>query len=98
MIISGGANIYPIDLETVLAQHPAVREAAVVAGLSELWGETPGAFVVLEPDRRLGGDDLLVWANQRLGKFQRVSELRLVPSLPRSAIGKVLKCELQAQL
>jgi acyl-CoA synthetase (AMP-forming)/AMP-acid ligase II len=54
--------------------------------------------VVLEPDRRLGGDDLLVWANQRLGKFQRVSELRLVPSLPRSAIGKVLKCELQAQL
>ncbi|QHE84570.1 class I adenylate-forming enzyme family protein [Hydrogenophaga sp. BPS33] len=97
MIISGGYNIYPSDLEAVLAQHPAVAEAAVVGVASEAWGETPVAFVVL----REGGShpdeaELLAWANARLGKTQRIAALRCVERLPRSEIGKVLKRELRA--
>ena len=92
MIISGGYNIYPSDLEAVLAQHPAVVEAAVVGVPSDAWGETPVAFVVL---REGEGDPLKAWANERLGKTQRLSAVVLVEQLPRSAIGKVLKRELR---
>jgi acyl-CoA synthetase (AMP-forming)/AMP-acid ligase II len=98
MIISGGANVYPLDLEAILAKHSAVREAAVVAAPSERWGETPVAFVVLHPRHWIREDVLLAWANQKLGKTQRISEIRLMPSLPRNAIGKILKRDLQAQL
>ncbi len=92
MIISGGYNIYPSDLEAVLAQHPAVIEAAVVGVPSDAWGETPVAFAVL---REGTGDDLKAWANERLGKTQRLSAVVVVEQLPRSAIGKVLKRELR---
>jgi long-chain acyl-CoA synthetase len=91
MIISGGFNIYPSDLEAVLAQHPAVAEVAVVGVPSERWGETPVAFVVGNTSE----EELLKWANQRLGKTQRLAAVRVVDALPRSAIGKVLKRELR---
>jgi acyl-CoA synthetase (AMP-forming)/AMP-acid ligase II len=94
MIISGGFNVYPSDLEAVLHQHPAVRECAVVGVASERWGETPVAFVVTKQDGT-GADELLAWANERLGKTQRLAAVELVPELPRSAIGKVLKRELR---
>jgi acyl-CoA synthetase (AMP-forming)/AMP-acid ligase II len=94
MIISGGFNVYPSDLEAVLHQHPAVRECAVVGVASERWGETPVAFVVTSQDGT-GADELLLWANERLGKTQRLAAVELVPELPRSAIGKVLKRELR---
>ncbi len=94
MIISGGINIYPIDLETVLREHPAVSEAAVIGAPSELWGETPVGFVTLRDGQMVDGAALLEWANARLGKMQRLREVRLVAELPRSAIGKVLKREL----
>ena len=96
MIISGGINLYPVDLEAVLKDHPAVDEAAVVGVPSAEWGETPVAFVTLRPD---GGtvdpDALRAFANARLGKMQRISAVRVVDELPRSAIGKILKRELQ---
>lgn len=95
MIISGGFNIYPSDLEAVLRQHPQVADAAVVGVPSARWGETPVAFVVAKTDAAGNGADLLAWANERLGKMQRLSALELVPVLPRSAIGKVLKRELR---
>jgi acyl-CoA synthetase (AMP-forming)/AMP-acid ligase II len=95
MIISGGFNIYPSDLEAVLAQHEAVAEAAVVGVVSERWGETPVAFVVLKPDSRTSAEALREWANARLGKVQRIAEVRLQHELPRSTIGKVLKRELR---
>ena len=96
VIISGGFNIYPSDLEAVLRERAAVAEAAVVGVPSRQWGETPVAFVV----RRAGVDvpddaALLQWANARLGKIQRLQGLRSIDALPRSPIGKVLKRDLR---
>ncbi len=95
MIISGGFNIYPSDLEAILRDHASVLEAAVVGVPSEQWGETPVAFVVLRLGQVLQQDDLLAWLNTRVGKTQRASGLHFVDELPRSAIGKVLKRELR---
>ncbi len=95
MIISGGFNLYPSDLEAELRRHPAVADVAVVGVPSEAWGETPIAFVV----RRDGHDDdevaILEWLNARVGRTQRIARLRFVDELPRSAIGKILKRELR---
>ena len=98
MIISGGINIYPIDLESVLREHPAVREAAVVGAPSREWGETPVGFVSLHAGQAASGEELKAFANTRLGKMQRLSQVRVVDELPRSAIGKILKRELQERL
>jgi long-chain acyl-CoA synthetase len=95
MIISGGFNIYPSDLEAVLVQHDAVEEASVVGVASAAWGETPVAFVVAKPGPAPDAEALREWVNNRVGKTQRLADLRLVASLPRSAIGKVLKRELR---
>jgi acyl-CoA synthetase (AMP-forming)/AMP-acid ligase II len=93
MIISGGFNIYPSDLEAVVAQHPAVAEVSVVGVESKEWGETPVGFVVLR--NAVDPRGVLEWANARLGKMQRLSALHVIDALPRSAIGKVLKRELR---
>ena len=93
MIISGGFNIYPSDLETVVREHPAVADVAVVGVPSQRWGETPVAFVVAHVGRDAGG--VMEWANARLGKVQRLADVRVVAQLPRSPIGKVLKRELR---
>ena len=93
MIISGGFNVYPSDLEAVLLQHPDVVEAAVVGVASDRWGETPVAFAVARGD--VTGETLRAWANARLGKMQRLADVALVDALPRSHIGKVLKRELR---
>ncbi len=92
MIISGGFNIYPVDIEAVLAAHPDVKDCAVVGVPSRAWGETPVAFAVAEG---VDGETLRLWANGRLGKVQRLAAVRLVDELPRSAIGKVLKRDLR---
>jgi acyl-CoA synthetase (AMP-forming)/AMP-acid ligase II len=91
MIISGGFNVYPSDLEATLQEHADVAEVAVVGVPSERWGETPVAFVVLKDGAQVSGDALAAWANARVGKNQRLSALRVVAALPRSPIGKVLK-------
>lgn len=95
LIISGGFNLYPSDLEAMLQQHPAVAEAAVVGVPSEAWGETPVGFVVLRDGQAGDTAALLAWVNARLGKTQRLSALHAVAELPRSPIGKVLKRELR---
>jgi long-chain acyl-CoA synthetase len=95
MIISGGFNVYPSDLETLLRQHPAVADVAVVGVPSEQWGETPVAFVVRAPGAETGEAELTAWHNERSGKTQRLSGLVFMDELPRSAIGKVLKRELR---
>jgi acyl-CoA synthetase (AMP-forming)/AMP-acid ligase II len=95
MIISGGFNIYPSDLEAELTKHEDVLEATVIGAPSDQWGETPVAFVVLKPGRAISPEALKAWLNGRVGKTQRISDLRLLDSLPRSHIGKVLKRELR---
>ncbi|MBS3961829.1 MAG: acyl--CoA ligase [Sandarakinorhabdus sp.] len=92
MIISGGFNIYPADIEQVLAGHPAVRDCAVVGVPSKAWGETPVAFVVASGTTP---DAVREWANRRLGKVQRLAAVQIVDELPRSVIGKILKRELR---
>ena len=94
MVISGGFNIYPSDLESVLRQNPGVLEAAVVGVPSEEWGETPVAFVV-PASGAMDAGALRAWANERLGKTQRLADVRYLSELPRSDIGKVLKRELR---
>jgi acyl-CoA synthetase (AMP-forming)/AMP-acid ligase II len=95
MIISGGFNIYPSDLEAILAGHEAIAEAAVVGVASERWGETPVAFVVLKAASTQSAEAIRDWLNGQVGKTQRLSGVEIVPVLPRSAIGKVLKRELR---
>jgi acyl-CoA synthetase (AMP-forming)/AMP-acid ligase II len=95
VIISGGLNVFASDLESVLLEHPAVREAAVIGVPSEQWGETPLALVVVEPGELPPAEAILDWANGKLGKSQRLSAVEIVEELPKSAIGKVLKRELK---
>jgi long-chain acyl-CoA synthetase len=95
MIISGGFNIYPSDIEAELAQHSDIVESAVVGIPSDDWGETPIAFVVLREGAQANAADIKAWLNGRVGKTQRLSDVRLLDALPRSHIGKTLKRELR---
>jgi long-chain acyl-CoA synthetase len=96
MVITGGFNVYPSDLEAVLRQHPGVADAAVVGVPSPEWGETPVAFVVPGGGAPAAGE-LREWANAQLGKVQRLADVRYVDELPRSDIGKVLKRQLREE-
>ncbi|MBS0295473.1 MAG: AMP-binding protein [Proteobacteria bacterium] len=98
MILSGGQNVYPADIEAVLADHPAVAECAVIGAPDPKWGETPVALVVARAGAACEAEALKAWVNGRVGKFQRVSAVRLVDALPRNAAGKVLKRELRDAL
>ena len=98
MILSGGQNVYPADIEAVLFQHPGVAECAVVGAPSRKWGETPVAFVVPASGAALDAAALCAWANGRVAKFQRLAAVELAAALPRNATGKVLKRELRAGL
>lgn len=93
MIISGGFNIYPSDLEGILVADDRVVEAAVVGMPSEEWGETPVAFVVLNAGA--DAESVRTDCNAKVGKTQRLSAITVVDELPRSPIGKVLKRELR---
>ena len=94
MIISGGFNIYPKDLEELLEEQPEVAEAAVVGMPSEAWGETPVGFVRLQ-DESASPDIILERVNGQLGKTQRISVLYTIDEMPRSHIGKLLKTDLR---
>lgn len=96
MIISGGFNIYPVDLETALLQEPEVVEAAVIGMPSRAWGETPVGFVVLKAGAR-DPEAIRAAVNARLGKTQRLAALHRIDAMPRSHIGKLLKTELRAE-
>jgi long-chain acyl-CoA synthetase len=95
LIISGGFNIYPSDLEAKLGEHPAVVESAVVGVPSTKWGETPVAFVVLRAGETISAVALRGWLNRAVGKTQRLTDLCCVRELPRNPLGKLLKRELR---
>ena len=98
MIISGGFNIYPRDLEDALLKQPEVADAAVIGVPSREWGETPLGFVVAAEGKALDLAAVRARANAELGKTQRISALRQLNELPRSHIGKILKTALREQV
>ncbi len=97
MIVSGGQNIFPVDIETAAAAHPDIAQIAVIGVAHEKWGETPLAVIVPRNGARLDADEMLSWINERVGKRQRVSFVAFRQSLPVNALGKVLKRELRKQ-
>lgn len=96
MIISGGVNVYPRDIEEIAVQHPAVIEAAVFGIPDDKWGETPMAAVTLAKAGAVEAEELKAWINQRVGaKFQRVSQVKIMDDFPRNVAGKTLKREMR---
>ena len=91
MIISGGFNVFAVDIEAILAQHPAVAEACVIAIPNEKWGEAPLALIVRKSGSMANEEEIREWANSRLAKHQRIFAVKFQEKLPRNAIGKVLK-------
>ncbi len=98
MIISGGSNIYPREIEEVLLAHPRVAEASVVGRSDPEWGETVIAFVVTRPGEQLTAADLDALCLQRVARFKRPRDYRFVDALPKNNYGKVLKTELRQRL
>ena len=96
MIISGGFNIYPVDLENALLAQDGVREAAVIGMPSRKWGETPVGFVTLTEDSP-EPNAIREMVNAGLGKTQRLAQLHAIAEMPRSHIGKLLKTELREE-
>ncbi|MGD9078747.1 MAG: class I adenylate-forming enzyme family protein [Desulfobacterales bacterium] len=92
MIISGGVNVYPRDIEEIVVQHPAVQEAAVFGIPHDKWGETPLAAVVLQHPGEISPEELRNWINERVtAKFQRVHNVVVMDEFPRNVAGKTLK-------
>jgi long-chain acyl-CoA synthetase len=92
MIISGGSNVFPKDIEEIIVQHPAVREAAVFGVPDEKWGETPVAAVILHKSSIITVEALRDWINERVdSKIQRVHMVVIMEEFPRSTAGKTLK-------
>jgi acyl-CoA synthetase (AMP-forming)/AMP-acid ligase II len=98
VIISGGQNVYPCDLEAALERHPAVRDVAVVGRKCARWGEEPVAFATLNPGWVVTAHELDAWLRERVGKRQRPAEVIILEELPMNPVGKVLKAELRARL
>lgn len=96
LVISGGENVYPAEIEDVLHAHPAVAEAAVIGIPDERWGEVCVAYVALRPGAEAAPDELVEWCGGRLARFKVPRAVNVVDALPRSGIGKVLKGELRA--
>ena len=91
MIIRGGENIYPKEIEAVLHQHPAVQEAAVVGRPDPVYGEQPVAYVLLRPGARATPDELIEHCQPALARFKIPRDVYLLDSLPKNTIGKILK-------
>lgn len=95
MIISGGSNVYPREVEEVLLEHPAVLEASVFGVPDPDWGEAVRAVVVAAPGAEVGEEELIGFCKERLANYKRPKSVDLAEELPKSSIGKVLKRELR---
>ncbi len=92
LIISGGVNVYPKDIEEVVIQHPDVREVAIIGVADEKWGEVPIAAVVLFPEATVTAEELKAWTNSRVdAKFQRIHDVVSMEAFPVNVAGKMLK-------
>jgi acyl-CoA synthetase (AMP-forming)/AMP-acid ligase II len=97
MIKSGGINIFATDIEQVFMRHPEVREAAAIGIPHIKWGETPILVVILADGATVSGEELRLWGNNLLAKYQRVSQVVIRDELPRAVYGKVVKAALRAE-
>jgi acyl-CoA synthetase (AMP-forming)/AMP-acid ligase II len=97
MIIRGGENIAPAEIETVLMSHPAVDEAAVIGVPSVEWGQTVKAYIVLRPGQKTDAKDVQEFCRTRLASFKRPEHLEFIDALPKNALGKILRKELHAR-
>ncbi|SLK00995.1 FadD3 family acyl-CoA ligase [Novosphingobium mathurense] len=95
MFISGGFNVYPAEVESLIATHPEVNMVAVIGTPDERLGEVGRAYVVTRPGSSLREDELLQWSRKRMANYKVPRSIRIVPELPRNAAGKVLKTELR---
>jgi len=95
MVVSGGENIYPAELEGVLAGHPAVADVAVIGVPDDKWGEVVKAIVVKKPGAELTADALIDWSRDRLAGFKRPRSVDFVETIPRNPSGKILKRQLR---
>lgn len=98
LIISGGENVYPREIEDVLSSHPDILECAVVGVPDDVWGEAVMAFVVLREGAALGAEDVVSHCSEKLAGFKRPRHVRFVPALPKNASGKILKRELKNKI
>lgn len=96
MIVSGGINVYPEDIEEIMIRHPKILEVSVFGVPHEKWGETPRAAVVLKEGQEAMKEEILEWTNAQLARYQKISDVDFMKGLPRNPSGKVLKRELRA--
>src|SRR5512135_276117 len=97
MIISGGFNVYPSEVEQVIWSHPAVQDCAVIGVPDEKWGEAVKAVVELNAGQQVGAEELIALCKEKLGSVKTPKSVDFVAALPRSPVGKVLKKDLRAQ-
>ena len=98
MIISGGINVYPKDIEEIMISHPAIAEVAVFGAPDEKWGEVPVAAVTLIGNKTSASQSLIEWTNAQVSaKFQRIADCIVLDEFPRNVAGKTLKREIRDQ-
>jgi acyl-CoA synthetase (AMP-forming)/AMP-acid ligase II len=95
MIISGGENIYPAEIERVLAEHPSLKDVAVIGVPDDRWGEVPKAVVVAAAGASVDTEQVLAWCRERLASFKCPKSVDVVAELPRNPTGKILKKDLR---
>ena len=98
MIISGGMNIYPAEIESALDEHPDIFDVAVFGIPSDEWGESVHAVVVVRPGASLSAEDVMAFAREHLAGYKAPRRIRIVESLPLSPVGKVLRREVRTML
>lgn len=98
MIAVGGFKVFPSQVEAVLVDHPAVKEALVIGVADSYRGEVPRAFVSLQPDVAAGGDELRDWLNARVGKHERVDSVVIRDDLPKTMVGKLDRKALRSEI
>ena len=94
MLISGGLNLYPCDIEAVVLTHESVLDCTVIGVPHLKWGETPVAFVIPKTGCEIDADKLKAWVNERVGRHQRIHDVVLTDAFPRNTLGKVMKFQI----
>jgi acyl-CoA synthetase (AMP-forming)/AMP-acid ligase II len=97
MIISGGSNIYPREVEEVLLEHPSIAEACVIGVPDDVWGEAVKAVVVLHAGASATQDDVIEYCREKLASYKKPKSVDFVDHLPKSAYGKIMKKDVKAR-